>query len=97
LEFWCCSISTHYTLRSGASNRGTYCGAFLIDNGDVASYAAWTRAAALLWLASYYSMRGGISIDDLYCGIFCNSIGNYYGRSGWSVGVALSLYTLYSS
>ena len=38
---------THYTLRGGASNRGTYCGTLLIDNGDVASYASWTRAAAL--------------------------------------------------
>ena len=47
--------STHYACRGGSSSFGTYCGTLLIDNGDVASYASWTRAAALSLYTLYSS------------------------------------------
>jgi len=40
--------STHYAVRGGDSLLSAYCGAFLVDAGDTASYAYWIAGAALL-------------------------------------------------
>ena len=82
---------THYTMHGGCSNRGTYCGTFLIDNGDVASYASWTRAAALLFRQStHYPMRGGTSSDDTSSGVFFVIIRRDTSSTFWHFGAALS-------
>ena len=40
-------MSTHYTIRGGASNNGAYCGAFFVLASPSAGYAYWGHGAAL--------------------------------------------------
>ena len=41
-------LCTHYPTSGGASNRGTYCGAFCVAANSTDSNSAWLVGAALL-------------------------------------------------
>ena len=89
---WCCSItSTHYILRGGSSNYGTYCGTFFIYAYSTADNGAWRHGAALSFkpFGTHYPSRGDHSNHGVYCGIFCLYIGSGYSLTTWSTGAVL--------
>ena len=102
---WCCSItSTHYILRGGSSNYGTYCGTFFIYAYSTADNGAWRHGAALSFkpFSTHYPTRGDHSNHGNFCGILaiCIIYSAAFTNNSWLYGAALSfiyIYTLCSS